>query len=105
MTPSVKQIRRTEKQIRSLLYHQQNYKGTVIKFCKAHNIHKATFYNWRNKYGVPPETGQAFVPLQFSTQHANLPQEASLFAEIELAPQITIRLFHKVDASWFKALL
>lgn len=101
MMPSEKQFRRTEKQIRSLLYRQQNYKGTVIEFCKAYKIHKATFYNWRNKYIVEPETVQAFVPLQIS----NHLQEASLFAEIELASKVTVRLFHKVDASWFKALL
>lgn len=101
MIPSEKQFRLTEKQIRSLLYLQQNYKGTVIEFCKIHKIHKATFYNWRNKYIIEPARGQAFVPLQFS-DHLPL---ASMFAEIELAPQITIRLFHKVDASYFKGLL
>lgn len=101
MMPSEKKFRRTETQIRSLLYRQQNYKGTVIEFCKVHKIHKATFYNWRNKYIVEPEREQAFVPLQFS-DHL---QVASLFAEVDLASQITIRLFQKVDASWFKALL
>jgi hypothetical protein len=101
MVRSIKQVRRTEKQIRSILCHQQNYKGTVIEFCKARKIHKATFYNWRNKYGVDTESEQAFVPLQFC-DHL---QAASLFAEIELAPEVTVRLFQKVDASWFKALL
>lgn len=101
MMPYLKQVRRSEKQIRSLLYRQQNYKGTVIEFCKAHKIHKATFYNWRNKYFAQPETVQAFVPLQIS----NHLREASLFAEIELASKVTVRLFHKVDASWFKELL
>ncbi len=101
MIQSVKQVRRTEKQIRSLVYRQQNYKGTVIEFCKVYKIHKATFYNWRNKYGVEPAREQAFVPLQFS-DHL---QVAPLFAEIELTPEVTVRLFQKVDASWFKALL
>lgn len=101
MAQSIKRVRRTEKQIRSLLCLRQNYNGTVIEFCKAYKIHKATFYNWRNKYGADPESEQAFVPLQISDH----PQEASLFAEIELAPTVTLRLFHKVDASWFKALL
>lgn len=101
MMPDVKQFRRTEKQIRSLLYRQQNYKGTVTRFCKVHKIHKATFYNWRNKYSVEPAGEQTFVPLQFS-DHL---QAASLFAEVELASRITIRLFHKVDASYFKGLL
>ncbi len=99
--PDVKQVRRTEKQIKSLLYRQQNYKGTVIEFCKVHKIHKATFYNWRNQYGVESAGEQAFVPLQFFWSSAgDFP-----VCWIELAPQITIRLFHKVDASYFKGLL
>ena len=101
MKPPIKQIRRTEKQIRSLLHLGQKYHGTVTKFCQVHKIHKATFYSWRNKYGVTPQKEPTFVPLQISNQL----QEASLFAEIELAPNVTIRLFHKVDACWFKTLL
>lgn len=92
MKLSVKQLWRTEKQIRSLLSHQQNYNGTVIDFCKAYKIQKATFYNWRNKYGMQTEGEQAFVPLQFSDHP---PQETSPFAEIELTSQITERLFIK----------
>ena len=101
MKPFINQFRRTEKQIRSLLQQGQNYPGTITAFCKVHKIHKATFYNWRNKYGIQPVTGQAFVPLQIS----NPLQEACLFAEIELASKVTVRIFHKVDASWLKALL
>lgn len=101
MKPSNKQVRRTEKQIRSLLYLGQKYHGTITEFCEVHKIQKATFYYWRNKYGVPPQEEQTFVPLQIS----NHLQEASLFAEIELSPNITVRLFHNVDACWFKALL
>lgn len=101
MKQSIKQIRRTEKQIRSLLHLGQKYHGTVTEFCQVHKIHKATFYNWRNKYSGPPYKEQAFVPLQIS----NHLQEASLFAEIELTSKVTVRLFHKVDACWFKALL
>lgn len=101
MKPSIKQVRRTEKQIRSLLHLGQKYHGTVTEFCQVHKIHKATFYNWRKKYSILPQKEQAFVPVQIS----NHLQEASLFAEIELAPNITVRLFHKVDACWFKALL
>ena len=101
MKPSLKQVRRTEKQIRSLLRLRQNYHGTITEFCKVHKIQKATFYNWRNKYGIQAETVQAFVPLEIS-DHL---QGTCLFAEIELAQKVTVRLFHKVDASWFKALL
>ena len=101
MMPSLKQFRRTEKEIRSLLYLHHNYKGTVTEFCKVHKIHKATFYNWRNKYIVEPAGEQSFVPLQF----CDPVREGTLFAEIELANDVTIKLFHKVDASYFKVLL
>ena len=101
MKSSIKQVRRTEKQIRSLLHLGQKYHGTVTEFCQVHKIHKATFYNWHNKYSIPPHKEQAFVPVQIY----NHLQEASLFAEIELTSKVTVRLFHKVDACWFKALL
>ena len=101
MKPSIKQVRRTEKQIRSLLRLGQKYHGSITEFCEVHKIHKATFYNWRNKYSIPLQIEQAFVPLQIS----NHSQEVSLFAEIELASNVTVRLFHKVDAGWFKTLL
>ncbi len=95
-------IRRTKKQIKSLLHLSQNYPGTIIQFCKAHKIQKGTFYNWRNKYGTAAtENEPAFIPLQISNQL----QDQSLFAEIEFSPEVTIRLFQKVEAAWFKSLL
>jgi transposase-like protein len=103
MKPSKKSgLRRSEKQIRSLLLLGQNYPGTIARFCKTHNIHKGSFYYWRNKYGTPAtDAAPAFVPLQIS----NHPQGISLFAEIELSPAVTVRLFQEVEASWFKTLL
>lgn len=96
-----KQVRRTEKQIRVLLYLQERKNIAVIAFCKAHKIHKATFYNWRNKYGLQIEKPQQFIPVHF----ADPVSEAALFAEIELASKVTVRLFQRVEASYFKALL
>jgi hypothetical protein len=101
MKKPAKQIRMTESQIRALLNLYSEKKGTVIEFCKEHKIHKATFYNWRNKYDVQNEKPASFIPVQF-----NEPSLASgLFAEMEIASNITIRLYQRVDASWFKTLL
>jgi Transposase. len=101
MKNPAKQIRRTESQIRALLNLYSKKKGTVMEFCKVHKIHKATFYNWRNKYDVQNEKPAAFIPVQF-----NQPSLASaLFAEIEIASNVTVRLYQRVDASWFKTLL
>lgn len=96
-----KRVRKTEKQIRDLLCLQEKNKIPVIAFCKAHKIHKSTLYNWRNKYGLQIEKPQQFIPVHF----ADPVSQAALFAEIELASKVTIRLFHRVEASYFKALL
>ena len=74
--------------------------GTVVEFCKVHKIHKATFYNWRNKYDVQNEKPAAFIPVQFDQPSLG----SALFAEIEIASNVTVRLYQRVDASWFKAL-
>ena len=101
MKNQAKQIRRTESQIRALLNLYSKNNGTVVEFCKAHKIHKATFYNWRNKYDVQIEKPAAFIPVQFD-QPLLSPE---LFAEIEIASNVTVRLYQRVDASWFKALV
>jgi Transposase len=101
MKNPAKQVRRTESQIHTLLnlYSKQNC--TVVEFCKVHQIHKATFYNWRNKYDVQIEKPTAFIPVQF-----NQPASGSeLFAEMELASNVTLRFYQRIDASYFKALL
>lgn len=101
MKNTAKQIHRTEAQIRALLNLYSKKSSTVVEFCKVHKIHKATFYNWRNKYDVQMEKPATFVPVQF-----NEPSLASaLFAEIETASNITVRLYQRVDASWLKTLL
>lgn len=101
MKNQAKQIRRTESQIRSLLDLHSKNNGTVAAFCNVHKIHKATFYNWRNKYDVQIEKPAAFIPVQFEQPSLS----AGLFAEIEIASNITVRLYQRVDASWFKALV
>jgi hypothetical protein len=93
--------RRSEKQIRLLLEQQQTQNISVIAFCKAHNIHKATFYNWRNKFGLAVEQPQ-FVPVQFAEAFATTATTA--FAEIVFSSNIVVKIFQQVDASWFKPL-
>jgi transposase-like protein len=101
MKHSTKHKRKSETQIRALLNLQEKQDITVTAFCKAHNIHKATFYNWRDKYGAKPARLQEFVPLHFAEHVAG---SATLFAEIELPSKVSIRLFQKVEASYFKSL-
>jgi hypothetical protein len=98
MAHPVKQIRRSEKQIRLLLQRQEEKNLSVVAFCKAHKIHKATFYNWRNKYRSAVKSPH-FVPVQFAD---NLP--AAPFAEIMFSATVVVRIFQQVDACWFKAL-
>lgn len=102
MKHSTKLIRRTEIQIRALLNLREKQDIPVTAFCKEHKIHKATFYNWRNKYSAHTAIRQEFVPVQFAEPIAGT---ASLFAEIELPSKVSIRLFQKVEASYFKSLL
>lgn len=98
MSNPVKQQRHSEKQIRLWLEQQQAKNLSVTAFCKAHNIHKATFYNWRNKYGLVVKEPQ-FVPVQFADESAAMP-----FAEIAFRSQIVVKIFQQVDAGWFKPL-
>ncbi len=92
-------IRRTEAQIRELLSLQESQDIAVTAFCRNHKIHKATFYNWRNKYSA---SDQSFIPVEFDEAAV---QTATLFAEIEFPSKVSIRLFSKVDSSYFKALV
>ncbi len=91
-----------ETKIRALLSLQEKQGIAVTTFCKAHKIHKATFYNWRNKYSGNIKNGPGFTPVHFGEPTT---PAATLFAEIELPSKICIRLFDKVDASYFKSLL
>lgn len=101
MKHPVKRKRRSEKQIRLLLQHQEEKNLSVTAFCKAHKIHKATFYNWRNKFGLEMKQPQEFVRVQLSD---SLTQAGVPFAEIEFTSKVIVRLFQKVDASYFKSL-
>jgi len=93
--------RRSESEIRTLLKKRVESNVTVKEFCKIYDIHKATFYNWRNIYNPITEKIAEFIPLQIKKPVA----VTSVFAEIELAGQIMIRLYQQVDPSYFKALL
>ena len=102
MKNSTKHSRRSESQIRKLLDLQaQNANLTITEFCRLNNIHKANFYNWRNKYGSDIVKPGHFIPVHLEDSAS----ESALFAELELGPKIKIRLFQKVDASYFKTLL
>ena len=101
MKHSVKYQRRSEKQIRALLSIQEKSDLPVTVFCKTHKIYKASYYNWRNKYGLQRQTSAQFIPVQIS-QAESVP---TLFGEIELASKVIVRLYQQVDASWIKSLL
>lgn len=97
-----KHIRRTEAQIRALLRLQEdNHNITITDFCKIHKIHKANFYNWRNKYASKNENPAQFIPVHFNHEDS----QPTLFAEIELSSKVTVRLFQRVDPAYFKVLL
>lgn len=96
--------RRSEAQIRELLSLQAKSGMAVIRFCQARKIHKATFYNWRNKYsGTPEKQLEEFVPLRLA--EPGYAAVATPFAEVELSSKVCIRLFQKVEPSYFKSLL
>lgn len=102
MNNPVKHTRRTEAQIRALLNLQAENNGITVKeFCRINKIHKANFYNWRNKYGVGIAKPAQFIPVHLN----EAVHDVTLFAEIELSSTVKVRLFQKVDAAYFKALL
>jgi hypothetical protein len=101
MANVIKHIRRSESQIRALLNKKEQNNLTVKKFCETYQIHKATFYNWRNKYNTKSEMRESFIPVEFN----DIASEARLFAEIELPQKRIVRLFDKVESSFIKALL
>jgi hypothetical protein len=102
MNNPVKHTRRTEDQIRTLLNLQAESTDLSVKeFCRINKIHKANFYNWRNKYGVDIAKPAQFIPVHLKDAGA----DATIFAEIELSSKVKVRLFQRVDAVYFKALL
>ncbi len=102
MKNSIKHTRRTESQIREVLSLQaQNTNLSVTEFCRINKIHKANFYNWRNKYQADNVKPGQFIPVHLDDSV----EESKLFAELELGSKVKVRLFQKVDATYFKALL
>lgn len=93
--------RRSQKQIIDLLNTQQTNDLAITAFCKTHKIAKATYYNWRSKYGKQREATTQFIPVQIR-QSESVPV---LFGEIEFASKAIVRLYQQVDASWIKSLL
>lgn len=101
MNHPLKYRRLSEKEIRALVSIQEKGDVPVTAFCKTHKIHKATYYNWRNKYGMQNRTAAQFIPLQLG-QPESVP---ALFGEIELSSKVIVRLYQRVDAAWVKSLL
>jgi len=103
MKKSVKQkrVRRSESQIKALLKEKDRSNISVKEFCEINEISDATFYNWRNRCAAEMNKRGAFVPVHLS----DVVSEGQVFAEIEYAGSLTVRLFQRVDPSWFKALL
>lgn len=96
-----KPAQRSVKEIRSLLGIQEQSKLPIVEFCRTHQIHKSTFYYWRNRYG-----GQREATGQFTLVKLEHPSsEPVLFGEIEFASKTLIRLYQQVDAIWLKSLL
>jgi putative transposase len=93
-------MQRSESEIRAILKEQESGNVTVKEVCKIYGIHEATFYNWRNRYGPKAIKASEFIEMEIGQIDA----EPSLFAEVELPGKIVIRLFQKVDPSYFKAL-
>lgn len=100
-TSKQKHKRYSKDEILEKLRLQETSPFTVTEFCKAHHIHKATFYNWRNRFSV--ETGQhpKFVPLHFAEQNS----DEKLFAEIQFSSGVRVKVFQQVEASYLKAFI
>ena len=94
-------FRRSESEIRVILKEQESSNVSVKELCEIYDIHEATYYNWRNRYGTKVEKTGKFIEMEIG----EIAREPSLFAEIELPGKFVIRLFQKVDPSYFKALL
>ncbi len=103
MKKSVRQrrVRKSESQIKALLKEKEANNITVKEFCERYEISEATFYNRRNKWTPEMKKRSAFIPVRVS----DVVSEASVFAEIEFSGEVMVRLFEKVDPSYFKALL
>ena len=101
MKHPLKYRRFSEKEIRAILSIQEKGNIPVTAFCKTHKIHKATYYNWRSKYGVQNIPTAQFIPVQLE-QSQSVPV---LFGEIELSSKVIVRLYQRVEAAWVKSLL
>ena len=94
-------VQRSKEEIISILEECRKSKLNVKEFVKTKGIHEATYYNWRNKYGIKarkqkPESGFATLKVNPSpTTHA-----ANLFAEVG-----EIKIYHYVPASYLKDLI
>lgn len=101
-SPGARRVQRSESAIRAILQEQQARNMPIKELCGIYEIHEATFYNWRKRYGaVPDKAGSGFIEMEIGQRSS----DPSLFAEVELRGKLVIRLFHPVEPSYFKALL
>lgn len=96
-----RRVQRSELEIRAILQEQQTSNVSIKELCEIYEIHEATFYNWRKKYGPVEEKPGKFIEMTVDEASAG----PSLFAEVELQGKLVVRLFQKVEPSYFKALL
>jgi hypothetical protein len=92
-------VQRSKAEIISILEECRKSKLKVKEFVKTKGIHEATYYNWRNKYGVKPvkeRSGFARIKLSPALPVAS----AGLFAEVS-----GIKIYHYVPASYLKELV
>lgn len=96
-----RRVQRSELEIRAILQEQQTSNASIKELCEIYEIHEATFYNWRKKYGPVEEKSGKFIEMKVDEVSAG----PSLFAEVELRGKLVVRFFQKVEPSYFKALL
>src|SRR5215212_8577145 len=91
--------KRSVSEIKALIEAQAESNEKVKDFCQSHQVSRALFYHWRNKYGNS-EIQTGFVHAQLESQEE---PAVAVFAEIDFPQQISIRLFHRVDPRYLKA--
>ena len=92
-----KVIRRTTKEIRSLMMEYESSGLSAKSFCNLHKIKRAYFSRWLKRYGNKKQT-KGFIRIRESKEPP-LPK-ATLFAEYR-----GIRFYQAVDPSYLKSLV
>ena len=89
-------VQRSKEEIVSILEECRKSKLNVKEFVKTKGIHEATFYNWRNKYGIkPPKERSGFTTIKLNPSPVT--HTTTLFAEVS-----GIKIYQPVSASFLK---